>query len=145
VFTARKKTTNFHYITLDAVYHSCKITPIFCHSLKPKRDLWHFEQHWTQGVSAFSISQTLKVRTLLNSLQPLLTCAGIVAVPPNILDANSTQSSVAVRENQNITLTCKADGFPAPKLMWRREDGQGINIERRKKGKPETQRDASRR
>ena len=25
--------------------------------------------------------------------------------------------------------------------MWRREDGQGINIERRKKGKPETQRD----
>ena len=59
-------------------------------------------------------------------------------MPPNILDANSTQSSVAVRENQNITLTCKADGFPAPKLMWRREDGQGINIERRKKGKPAT-------
>jgi hypothetical protein len=45
---------------------------------------------------------------------------------------------VAVRENQNITLTCKADGFPTPKLMWRREDGQGINIERRKKGKKET-------
>jgi hypothetical protein len=57
-----------------------------------------------------------------------------VTVPPNILDANSTQSSVAVRENQNITLTCKADGFPTPKLMWRREDGQVINIERRKKG-----------
>ncbi|XP_021937032.1 lachesin-like isoform X3 [Zootermopsis nevadensis] len=56
-----------------------------------------------------------------------------VVVPPNILDANSTQSSVAVRENQNITLTCKADGFPTPKLMWRREDGQGISIERRKK------------
>jgi hypothetical protein len=63
-----------------------------------------------------------------------LTSAGNVAVPPNILDANSTQSSVAVRENQNITLTCKADGFPTPKLMWRREDGQGISIERRKKG-----------
>lgn len=56
-----------------------------------------------------------------------------VVVPPNILDANSTQSSVAVRENQNITLTCKADGFPTPKLMWRREDGQGITIDRRKK------------
>ncbi|PNF33103.1 hypothetical protein B7P43_G15750 [Cryptotermes secundus] len=55
-------------------------------------------------------------------------------MPPNILDGNSTQSSVAIRENQNITLTCKADGFPTPKLMWRREDGQGINIERRKKG-----------
>jgi len=57
------------------------------------------------------------------------------AVPPNILDEESTQSAVAVRENQNITLTCKADGFPSPKIMWRREDGQGITIDRRKKGK----------
>lgn len=56
-------------------------------------------------------------------------------MPPNILDENSTQSAVAVRENQNITLTCKADGFPAPKLMWRREDGQGFTVDRRKKGK----------
>ncbi|KAG8229075.1 hypothetical protein J437_LFUL005709 [Ladona fulva] len=54
-------------------------------------------------------------------------------VPPNILDEESTQSTVAVRENQNITLVCKADGFPAPKIMWRREDGQGITIDRRKK------------
>ncbi|XP_071450750.1 lachesin-like [Hetaerina americana] len=56
-----------------------------------------------------------------------------VVVPPNILDEDSTQSTVAVRENQNITLMCKADGFPAPKIMWRREDGQGITIDRRKK------------
>ncbi|XP_065335204.1 lachesin-like isoform X2 [Cloeon dipterum] len=56
-----------------------------------------------------------------------------VVVPPNILDEESTQSAVAVRENQNITLTCKADGFPSPKIMWRREDGQGITIDRRKK------------
>nr|CAH7758194.1 unnamed protein product [Callosobruchus chinensis]CAH7762995.1 unnamed protein product [Callosobruchus chinensis] len=25
---------------------------------------------------------------------------------------------------------CKADGFPMPKIIWRREDGQAINIER---------------
>ncbi|XP_046746079.1 lachesin-like isoform X1 [Diprion similis] len=56
-----------------------------------------------------------------------------VIVPPNILDSMSTQSTVAVRENQNITLTCKADGFPTPKLRWRREDGQGISVDRRKK------------
>ncbi|XP_046399099.1 lachesin-like isoform X3 [Ischnura elegans] len=56
-----------------------------------------------------------------------------VVVPPNILDEESSQSSVAVRENQNITLMCKADGFPEPKIMWRREDGQGINIDRRNK------------
>ncbi|KAH9641808.1 hypothetical protein HF086_005348 [Spodoptera exigua] len=58
-----------------------------------------------------------------------------VVVPPNILDEESTQSAVAVRENQNISLVCKADGFPTPKIMWRREDGQPISVDRRKKGK----------
>ncbi|XP_075214968.1 dpr-interacting protein delta isoform X2 [Lycorma delicatula] len=56
-----------------------------------------------------------------------------VVVPPNIIDAESTPSSVAVRESQNLTLTCRADGFPQPKLMWRREDGHPISVERRKK------------
>ncbi|OWR48733.1 lachesin-like isoform X1 [Danaus plexippus] len=56
-----------------------------------------------------------------------------VVVPPNILDEESTQSAVAVRENQNISLICKADGFPTPKIMWRREDGQPISVDRRKK------------
>ncbi|XP_045481880.1 lachesin isoform X1 [Harmonia axyridis] len=56
-----------------------------------------------------------------------------VVVPPNIIDVESTQSTVAVRENQNISLTCRADGFPTPKIMWRREDGQAISVERRKK------------
>ncbi|VEN59594.1 unnamed protein product [Callosobruchus maculatus] len=28
---------------------------------------------------------------------------------------------------------CKADGFPMPKIIWRREDGQAISIERQKK------------
>ncbi|GJQ68193.1 hypothetical protein Trydic_g10747 [Trypoxylus dichotomus] len=56
-----------------------------------------------------------------------------VVVPPNILDAESTQSTVAIRESQNISLTCKADGFPTPKIMWRKEDGQAILVERRKK------------
>lgn len=55
-------------------------------------------------------------------------------MPPNILDSLSTESTVAVRENQNITLTCKADGYPTPKLMWKREDGQNININRHNKG-----------
>ncbi|KAL0278832.1 UNVERIFIED_CONTAM: hypothetical protein PYX00_000526 [Menopon gallinae] len=58
-----------------------------------------------------------------------------VVVPPNIIDEESTQSSVAVREQQNITLTCKAEGFPRPKITWRREDGQSIGIDKRKKGK----------
>ncbi|CAO1396859.1 unnamed protein product [Diamesa tonsa] len=56
-----------------------------------------------------------------------------VVVPPNILDIESTPSSVAVRENQNINMTCRADGFPTPKIIWRREDGQSITVERKKK------------
>ncbi|XP_055913814.1 lachesin isoform X1 [Eupeodes corollae] len=58
-----------------------------------------------------------------------------VVVPPNILDIESTPSSVAVRENQNINMTCRADGFPAPKIIWRREDGEEIAAEKKKKGK----------
>nr|CAI5820068.1 unnamed protein product [Callosobruchus analis] len=56
-----------------------------------------------------------------------------VVVPPHIIDTESTQFTVAVRENQNISLTCKADGYPIPKIIWRREDGQAINVERQKK------------
>uniref|UniRef100_A0A8D8VHE0 Lachesin n=2 Tax=Cacopsylla melanoneura TaxID=428564 RepID=A0A8D8VHE0_9HEMI len=56
-----------------------------------------------------------------------------VVVPPNILDTDSTPSSVAVREEFNITLTCKAEGFPAPEIKWRREDNQPISINKRKK------------
>uniref|UniRef100_A0A336LSY5 CSON003513 protein n=1 Tax=Culicoides sonorensis TaxID=179676 RepID=A0A336LSY5_CULSO len=56
-----------------------------------------------------------------------------VVVPPNILDIESTPSSVAVRENQNINMTCRAEGFPTPKIIWRREDGQTISVERKKK------------
>jgi hypothetical protein len=39
---------------------------------------------------------------------------------------------------------CKADGFPAPKIMWRREDGQGISTERRKKGNRGNERERKR-
>ncbi|KAF7993070.1 hypothetical protein HCN44_005851 [Aphidius gifuensis] len=56
-----------------------------------------------------------------------------VVVPPNILDTLSTESTVAVKEHQNITLTCKAEGYPTPTLMWRREDGHSIPIDRRSK------------
>ncbi|XP_054290041.1 lachesin-like [Macrosteles quadrilineatus] len=66
---------------------------------------------------------------------PMISQVGFlqVVVPPNIIDEHSTASSVAVRENQNISLTCRAKGFPAPKIMWRREDGSSMIIDRRKK------------
>ncbi|KYN10990.1 Lachesin, partial [Trachymyrmex cornetzi] len=67
---------------------------------------------------------------------PMISQVGFlqVVVPPNILDSLSTESTVAVREHQNITLTCKADGYPPPKLMWKREDGQVISLNKHHKG-----------
>ncbi|XP_063238751.1 lachesin-like [Bacillus rossius redtenbacheri] len=67
--------------------------------------------------------------------EPMMSQVGYlqVVVPPNILDEDSTPSSVAARENQNLTLACRAEGVPQPKIMWRREDGQPISIDKRKK------------
>jgi Ig-like domain-containing protein len=56
-------------------------------------------------------------------------------VPPQIVDEESSDSHLAVREHQNITLNCNAAGFPAPRITWRREDGKDFSVDRRKKGK----------
>lgn len=34
---------------------------------------------------------------------------------------------MVVRETSNVTLTCRAAGYPEPYVMWRREDGEDIN------------------
>ncbi|XP_071449756.1 lachesin-like isoform X2 [Hetaerina americana] len=49
-----------------------------------------------------------------------------VVVPPSIVD-KETSSDMVVREGANVTLVCKAQGYPEPYVMWRREDGQDIN------------------
>lgn len=55
-------------------------------------------------------------------------------MPPNIVDDESSASTVAVREGLNISLTCKAKGNPEPKIIWRRENALKITVDRRKKG-----------
>ncbi|XP_075211004.1 lachesin-like [Lycorma delicatula] len=49
-----------------------------------------------------------------------------VVVPPSIVD-KETSTDMVVREAVNVTLTCKAVGYPEPYVMWRREDGEDIN------------------
>ncbi|XP_033213898.1 lachesin-like [Belonocnema kinseyi] len=49
-----------------------------------------------------------------------------VVVPPAII-AKETSTDMVVREASNVTLTCKATGYPEPYVMWRREDGENIN------------------
>lgn len=38
-----------------------------------------------------------------------------------------TSTDIVVREASNVTLTCRASGYPEPYVMWRREDGEDIN------------------
>lgn len=49
-----------------------------------------------------------------------------MTVPPSFV-AKETSTDMVVREASNVTLTCKATGYPEPYVMWQREDGQNIN------------------
>lgn len=51
----------------------------------------------------------------------------ILSVPPVIVET-LTSNDMVVREGTNVTLTCKAKGFPEPYVMWRREDGDEMSI-----------------
>ena len=55
------------------------------------------------------------------------------AVPPTIVDADSSASHITVREGLRATLTCRGDGVPPPRVTWRREDGRPILIGEKKK------------
>ncbi|KAK0170051.1 hypothetical protein PV328_010661 [Microctonus aethiopoides] len=48
-------------------------------------------------------------------------------VPPNIDDSQSSSDAI-VRENANVTLTCKATGSPTPSIRWKRDDNEKIVI-----------------
>lgn len=34
---------------------------------------------------------------------------------------------MVIREGSDVTLVCRASGYPEPYVMWRREDGQDFN------------------
>ena len=57
----------------------------------------------------------------------------VFLVPPEIIDAESSPSTVNIRENYNASLTCKASGIPEPEIIWKREDGRKIVLKRKKK------------
>lgn len=48
------------------------------------------------------------------------------SVPPSIID-NMTSSDMVVREGGDVSLVCRAGGYPEPYVMWRREDGQDFH------------------
>ncbi|XP_076277412.1 lachesin isoform X2 [Lasioglossum baleicum] len=51
-----------------------------------------------------------------------------ILVPPDIVYGGDTSADLAVSEGENATLSCSATGRPAPRVSWRREDGEPILI-----------------
>ncbi|XP_069173872.1 lachesin [Procambarus clarkii] len=50
-----------------------------------------------------------------------------VHVPPNIID-EQTSGDITVPDGESVSLVCTANGYPAPKILWRREDGEKITL-----------------
>lgn len=63
---------------------------------------------------------------LINILIQFMYILLVDTVPPSIID-NMTSTDMVVREGSDVTLVCRASGYPEPYVMWRREDGQDFN------------------
>lgn len=50
-------------------------------------------------------------------------------MPPDIINEDSS-TDIAVQEQEDTVLTCRATGNPTPRVIWRREDGENIILRR---------------
>ncbi|XP_046662591.1 lachesin-like [Homalodisca vitripennis] len=98
----------------------------------PRFSVSHSQNTWLLHVTGAQQEDRGYYMCQVNT-NPMISQVGYlqVKVPPNIVDEESTPSSVAVRENLNISLVCKAEGLPAPKVTWKREDSQLLLVDRR--------------
>ena len=56
-----------------------------------------------------------------------------LSVPPRIVDSLSSSDMVQT-EGSNVSLECVARGSPQPDIVWRREDGREISINKNTTG-----------
>jgi len=78
-----------------------------------------------QDGSRCTISPAITNIVILSTL--ILTKCACILVPPDITD-EETSSDITVQEGENATLVCHAAGHPSPRILWRREDGEGLTI-----------------
>ncbi|CAD5210184.1 unnamed protein product [Bursaphelenchus xylophilus] len=86
------------------------------------------EEEWILTVKNVDETDAGGYSCQLNT-NPVMARIGYLAlrVPP-IVSRSSTPSAVEVREGHNVTLNCEANGNPAPKITWRRQDRQIIRF-----------------
>ncbi|XP_050545663.1 lachesin-like isoform X2 [Daktulosphaira vitifoliae] len=92
------------------------------------------QKTWMLNINGVTTSDKGTYMCQVNT-EPMISQSGHlqVVVPPNIVDEESSASTMAVREGLNISLSCKAKGYPEPKIVWKRENGFDITIDRREK------------
>ncbi|XP_064474479.1 protein amalgam-like isoform X2 [Ornithodoros turicata] len=85
-------------------------------------------RHWELVIKNAQESDRGGYMCQINTV-PMLSQIGYldVLVPPDIVGSQSS-SDVLVREGSNVTLVCRAKGYPAPQITWRREDGQPLSV-----------------
>ncbi|KAH8040380.1 hypothetical protein HPB51_010160 [Rhipicephalus microplus] len=88
------------------------------------------ERHWQLHIRNVQPSDKGFYMCQINT-EPMITEVGFldVLVPPSILDED-TSSDVTVDEGSRVSLHCRASGYPPATILWRREDGREVNLER---------------
>ncbi|ROT85235.1 lachesin [Penaeus vannamei] len=86
------------------------------------------QKTWYLHISDVRETDTGKYMCQINTASAM-TIAGFltVVVPPDIVDNESTGDVIA-QEGNDIKLRCRARGSPRPTVIWKREDGESITV-----------------
>ncbi|XP_069168921.1 lachesin-like isoform X2 [Procambarus clarkii] len=81
---------------------------------------------WFLHLDSVSLTDRGYYLCQINTVPPIFRQGYLeVVVPPNILD-EETSTDVEVNEDSPAQLRCGAEGYPAPEIRFKREDGVGI-------------------
>ncbi|XP_053214429.1 limbic system-associated membrane protein-like [Panonychus citri] len=98
-------------------------------SSNPRIKIRQEKDDWLLIISNVSLEDRGFYICRINWLEPKSQLGYLNVVEPPRIDESSftSGSEKTVRENSNLTLTCRASGNPSPTIEWRREDGRAIH------------------